>query len=72
MELHEYAFDVKLFAVVRVTATSEDEARKWIKENLDGASANLGMYEGGDPIITEVSLDDIANDECFEIDGEST
>lgn len=68
----KYTFDVKLFATIHVTAASEQEARKWIRENIDGASANLGSYPDGNPIVTNVTLDDEPeNDELVEIDGEA-
>lgn len=68
--MKQYLFDVKLFASICVEASSEAEARALLTENLDGALANLGAWPSGDPIICEVSLDDPANDELIEIDGQ--
>jgi hypothetical protein len=60
----EYAFDVKLQAVVRVFADSEPEARK----KLDGLqTVNVDVNEDGCH-ITEASVDDCSPD-LFEIDG---
>jgi hypothetical protein len=71
MKTHEYAFDVKLFATIRVTAESEEQARQMIREHVDCADANFGSWPNGEPILAEATVDD---DElpCFEIDGEST
>lgn len=64
----EYAFDVKLFATIRVKASSEAEARKMLHEALDCADSNFGAWPNGDPITAEASLDGRA--ELFEVDGE--
>lgn len=66
----EYAFDVKLFAVIRVTADSEEEARTAIRDKLDCADANLGAWDDGSPILCEVSRDD-GEDQLIEVDGEA-
>lgn len=67
---HEYAFDVKLFATVRVNAATEAEARAMIREHIECADANFGAWPNGDPILAEASVDD---DEIplIEIDGEA-
>lgn len=70
MSAHEYLFDVKLFASIRVKATSEAEARKLMAQAIDASTANLGAWPNGDPIVCEISLDDPACDELIEIDGE--
>jgi hypothetical protein len=70
MAKHEYLFDVKLFAAVRVKAESEDEARTMLKKAFDCADCNGGAWPNGDPITFEASLDDPANDELIEVDGE--
>lgn len=67
---HEYLFDVKLFAAVRVRADSEAEARQMMRDRIDASTANLGSWASGDPILAEVSLDEPACDELIEIDGE--
>ena len=66
----EYAFDVKLFATIRVQAESVDEARQMVREHVDCADANFGAWPNGDPILAEASVDD---DELplIEIDGEA-
>lgn len=71
MGKHEYMFDVKLFASIRFRADSEEHASAMMKEHIDGNSANLGAWPNGDPILCEVSLDEPANNELIEIDGEA-
>jgi len=78
---HEYAFDVKLFAVVRVEAANEAAARKALTKVLDCMDLSDATIDGmnsvlGDVKITEASLD--SDDsvyphgaELFEVDGES-
>ena len=65
----DYLFDVKLFAAIRVTAESESEARENVRMNIDGATANLGCWDTGEPILAEVSID--GEIELIEIDGEA-
>lgn len=64
---HEYLFDVKLFASIRVVADTEAEARAWLREHLDCADANFGSDEGA-PIVAEASMDGEAD--LIEVDGE--
>lgn len=65
----EYAFDVKMFATIRVRASSQGEALKMLRQALDCASANLGAWDNGDPILCEASLD--GDPDLIEIDGEA-
>jgi hypothetical protein len=68
---HEYLFDVKLFASIRVKAHSERGARKMIERAINCNTANLGEWPNGDPILCEVSLDDNPdNNPLIEVDGE--
>jgi hypothetical protein len=73
---HEYAFDVKLFAVVRVKASSEREARAAYKEAIDCVNADdfrwgtIKTSSGAEVRVTEMSLDEPTNDELFEVDGD--
>lgn len=82
-ELHEYAFDVKLFAVIRVKAASVAEARQVAEELCDAMSPTepftAGYNEecgrqGRSVEVTEVSLsgfgDEEGNVDPFEVDGE--
>jgi len=69
--MHEYLFDVKLFAAIRVRAKSEAAARKLIGEHVNGSLANVGSWPNGDPILFEVHQDDGENDDLIEIDGEA-
>lgn len=73
MKMHEYLFDVKLFAAIRVKARTEDEARKLIFDHIDAADCNFGSWPNGDPITGEASIDDSEIQEmpCVEIDGEA-
>lgn len=68
---HEYTFDVRMFAAVRIKAASISEARATVHDNLGCVSCNAGAWPNGDPILFEASIDD---DElpCTEIDGEPT
>lgn len=64
----EYAFDIKMFAAIRVKANSEKEARKMLAEALNCADANFGAWDNGDPIMGEASIDGHAS--LYEVDGE--
>ena len=66
----EYAFDVKLFATVRVKADTEEEARVYLCAYLDCADCNGGAWANGDPILFEATVDD-DSPELIEVDGES-
>jgi hypothetical protein len=70
---HEYTFDVKLFAVIRVKATSEAEARAMIEDAFDGSEVRYGegTWPNGDPILFGSTQDEPENDELLEIDGEA-
>lgn len=68
--LHEYAFDVELFAVVRVKATSLQQARKHMRRVLDAVEPKALPKTVR---LTEFSLAEDGedeNEEPFEIDGE--
>jgi len=69
--MHEYLFDVKLFAAVRVKAASEKEARAMLRKAFDCADCNAGAWPNGDPITFEASQDDPDEDTLVEIDGEN-
>lgn len=68
--MHEYLFDVKLFASVRVTAENENEARKKLERLLTTADvAVTDPDDGGDNVhYFEASVDGEAD--LMEIDGE--
>lgn len=71
---HEYAFDVKLFAVIRVLADSKKNAIKILDELFDAASLNVTLKDHEAALkITEASLhvDDVEYPYLFEIDGKS-
>lgn len=65
---HEYLFDVKLFASIRVRASNLETARAMLDEALGCANANLGAWPNGDPILCEASADGEAD--LIEVDGE--
>jgi hypothetical protein len=67
--LHEYAFDVKLFASLRVKAATEEEAREKLRSALDCADTHFGQLDG-EPLTAEASID--GEPELYEIDGEPT
>ena len=66
----EYAFDVRLFATIRVDAPDEATARKMIKDHCDVMDCNGGAWPNGDPILFEASPDDGEND-LIEVDEEA-
>ena len=72
MEQYEYAFDIKLAAVVRVSASDEASARKAIARFLDAADV-LKLFADKDAkvLITEASayVDDEDGPVLFGIDG---
>lgn len=68
--LHEYLFDVKLFAAIRVKARSEGEAIDMMMRHINANTANLGAWPNGDPITCEVSMDDGDSADLVEVDGE--
>lgn len=67
---HEYAFDVRLQAVIRVKATSIKQARKHMRQVVDAADAKSLPPSVQ---LTEFSLSEdgeLDNEQPFEIDGE--
>ena len=64
----EFAFDVKLCVVCRVTATSEAEARKKMLDVVD--CIDIGFDRDGVK-LTEASAFDTGEIELIEIDGEA-
>lgn len=65
----EYAFDVSLNAVIRVTAKSQDDAREMLEELRD--EFDIIKLVATNTVLTAASIDNYV---CtpFEIDGEST
>lgn len=68
MSAREYAFDVKLFAIVRVKAASANEARATLRVTMDYINCDAGEWPDGSPIVFEASMDD-GEDCLIEIDG---
>ena len=63
----EYAFDVKLWAVARVTADSEQEARDKLRNYAD--CLDIGLISPDGVRFTEASSE--GEYDLFEIDGEA-
>lgn len=70
--IREYAFDVKLFAAIRVKAASEAEARATLQDAVEYIDCNAGEWPDGRSIVFEASMDDAEGGHLFEIDGEPT
>ena len=70
--IHEYAFDVKLAAVVRVWTTSEENARSALFRLVDALDLMVPAKDGeASVLITEASVhDDEHWPHLFELDGE--
>ena len=66
----EYAFDVRLWATIRVQAKTEAEARDLIKRHMHCADCNGGAWPDGSPILFEASPED-GEPDLIEIDGEA-
>jgi hypothetical protein len=63
----EYAFDIKLWAVARITANSEAEARKLLSTIN---CIDLDYNDRFAVVLSEASIeDDGGESELFEIDG---
>jgi len=54
---HEYLFDVKLFAALRITASNEQDARRILVSVLDCATINCGALPDGSPLVGEATVD---------------
>lgn len=72
--MHDYAFDVKLAAVVRVRAKDRETAEAMLSDCLDCADFNIsiaGKY--GNAKVTEASIevDDVEYPRLFEFDGKN-
>jgi hypothetical protein len=66
--MHEYLFDVKLFAAIRIKAETEADARAKLNKIFDCADANFDSDENGGSVTGEASQDGDAD--LVEIDGE--
>jgi hypothetical protein len=77
MTTHDFAFDVKLAAVIRIRAASEAEARKTMQEVLQACEPAAPLVEGlnetrRDIRITEFSILPDTEVALFEKDGVET
>ncbi|WRQ08309.1 hypothetical protein JDBV08_00710 [Mycobacterium phage jiawei] len=52
-----FLLDVKMFASIRVTADTEEEAVRLLKEQLDCITCEAGTWPDGTPIRFEASTD---------------
>lgn len=71
--MHEYAFDVKMLAVVRLKAIDQARAESALVEALDCARLNVKLTKQESEMhITEASIyvDDEQFPFLFEVDGE--
>lgn len=66
---HEYAFDIKLLAAIRVRANSEAEARAKLRDALQCADSNFGQTSDGQTLTAEATID--GELDLYEIDGEA-
>jgi hypothetical protein len=72
--MHEYAFDVKLAAVVRVRAKDRETAEAVLSDCLDCADFDVSVSDKhGSAKVTEASIevDDADYPRLFEYDGEN-
>jgi hypothetical protein len=70
--MREYAFDVKMFAVVRINAETRKRAEAILGEALDCADLNVTKHSTfGEAKVSEASvhLDDEGYPYLFEVDG---
>lgn len=65
---HNYLFDVKLFATVRIDASTQAEAENHLRRLLDCATCNAGELPDGSPLIIDISID--GDLDLVETDGE--
>lgn len=53
--MREFEFDARLFAIIRVKAETEQEARKILGDLLDAATVHAGEWPDGSPAVFEAS-----------------
>lgn len=70
LKTHEYAFDVKLYSVVRIRATSRKAAENVLEQALNEASLKIKSRHNNGR-ITEAStyVDDVEFPYLFEFNG---
>jgi hypothetical protein len=66
--LKQFTFSVTLLTTIHVNAASREEAERTVEDCVGGASANLGAWPNGDPIVCEVGTEGALDLEY--IDGE--
>lgn len=65
---HDFRFDLKVFASVTVSASSEAEARKKLAADLEHAQLSIGWHDGAPVCAVDASVD--GDYELIEVDGE--
>lgn len=74
---HEYAYDIKMFAVIRILARNRKEAKKVLDRALEKLDLEI-ENRSNDELLKEsiesstIYIDDAAGPYLFEVDGEST
>lgn len=74
---HEYAYDIKMFAVIRILARNRKEAEKILDRALDKAELEIENHSNDELLkesieSTAIYVDDAAGPYLFEVDGKST
>jgi hypothetical protein len=64
----EYGFDVTLSAVIRVKASSEEDARRTLHARAGEMDCNGGAWPSGDPILFSAYI--VGRSDLIEIDGD--
>lgn len=67
-EMHEYTFDVKLFATINIKAENEAKARELLEQALDRGELDCGLIDG-QPVKGNIAPD--GDHELTEVDGEA-
>jgi len=73
MTKHEYAYDIKMFAIIRLYASDKKEAERLLTLAINNARLTIDSV---DPEVTSaitdtaINVDDVLGPWLFEIDGE--
>jgi hypothetical protein len=65
----KFTFDLTLYTTIQIPADSEEQARIFLRNHVNGGEANLGSLPNGDPIISEIHLYHEDDHPIIEIDG---
>lgn len=74
---HEYAYDIKMFAVIRILARNKKEAEKILDRALEKLELEIDNHINDELLkesieLTAIYVDDAAGPYLFEVDGKST